>query len=143
MDLDLPAKLGKGRVVYNYFKDCEFGKVVQFGNGGYVGGVDEEFHRVGPLGVAGALAAVLAQRGGKRKKGMAVERVFAEGDRVGVLTTEPLGRVLDYLDEINWARYPALKTWYMVIKSRPCFRPLLNDKMPGVPASAHYKELDF
>jgi glutathione S-transferase len=51
--------------------------------------------------------------------------------------------VLDYLDEINWSRYPALKTWYMVIKSRPCFRPLLNDKMPGVPASAHYRELDF
>jgi len=51
--------------------------------------------------------------------------------------------VLDYLDEVNWSRYPALKTWYMVIKSRPCFRALLNDRMPGVPPSAHYTELDF
>lgn len=51
--------------------------------------------------------------------------------------------ILDYLDEINWTRYPALKTWYMVMKSRPAFRPLLNDRLPGVPASAHYKELDF
>ncbi len=51
--------------------------------------------------------------------------------------------VMDYLDEINWTRYPALKTWYMVMKSRPAFRPLLNDKLPGVPSSAHYKELDF
>ena len=51
--------------------------------------------------------------------------------------------ILDYFDEINWSRYPALKTWYMVVKSRPCFRPLLNDKMPGMAPSAHYKELDF
>ncbi|MGA9657558.1 MAG: glutathione S-transferase family protein [Asticcacaulis sp.] len=51
--------------------------------------------------------------------------------------------ILDYFDEINWSRYPHLKTWYMVIKSRPCFRPLLNDKLPGTTPSAHYKELDF
>ncbi len=51
--------------------------------------------------------------------------------------------IMDYLDEINWTRYPALKTWYMVMKSRPAFRPLLNDKLPGVPAALHYKELDF
>ena len=51
--------------------------------------------------------------------------------------------VIDYFDEINWARYPHLKTWYMVLKCRPCFRPLLADKLPGVAASAHYKELDF
>lgn len=51
--------------------------------------------------------------------------------------------VLDYFDELNWARYPALKTWYMMLKCRPCFRPLLNDKLPGMPMAAHYKELDF
>ena len=51
--------------------------------------------------------------------------------------------ILDYLDEINWTRYGALKTWYMILKSRPAFRPLLADRMPGVPASGHYKEFDF
>ena len=51
--------------------------------------------------------------------------------------------IFDYFDEINWSRYPNLKTWYMVIKSRPCFRSLLNDRLPGMPASAHYQELDF
>ncbi|WKL57993.1 glutathione S-transferase family protein [Asticcacaulis sp. ZE23SCel15] len=51
--------------------------------------------------------------------------------------------VIDYFDEMNWQKYPHLKTWYMVIKSRPCFRPLLNDILPGVTAAAHYKELDF
>ncbi len=51
--------------------------------------------------------------------------------------------VLDYLDEINWIRYPALKTWYSIIKSRPAFRPLLSDRLPGFPAAAHYAEYDF
>jgi len=51
--------------------------------------------------------------------------------------------VLDYFDEVNWTRYPHLKTWYMAMKSRPCFRPLLADRLPGVPASRHYTELDF
>lgn len=51
--------------------------------------------------------------------------------------------VIDYFDEINWTRYRHLKTWYMAMKSRPSFRPLLADKLPGVPASVHYAELDF
>jgi glutathione S-transferase len=51
--------------------------------------------------------------------------------------------VIDYIDEVSWAKYPQLKNWYMALKSRPCFRPLLNDTLPGITASAHYKELDF
>lgn len=49
----------------------------------------------------------------------------------------------DYFDEINWSRYTSLKTWYMAIKSRPCFRPLLADRLAGFVPSAHYAELDF
>ena len=51
--------------------------------------------------------------------------------------------VLDYFGEVSWAAYPAVKTWYMKLKSRPCFRPLLADRFPGVPASAWYADLDF
>ena len=51
--------------------------------------------------------------------------------------------VLDYFGEIAWAAYPGLKTWYMKLKSRPCFRPLLADRFPGVAPSAHYADLDF
>ena len=51
--------------------------------------------------------------------------------------------VLDYFGEIAWANYPGLKTWYMKLKSRPCFRPLLTDRFPGVAAAAHYADLDF
>ena len=51
--------------------------------------------------------------------------------------------VLDYFGEVAWAAYPGLKTWYMKLKSRPCFRPLLADRFPGVQASAWYADLDF
>ncbi len=51
--------------------------------------------------------------------------------------------VLDYFGEITWPTYPGLKTWYMKLKSRPCFRPLLADRFPGVAPSACYADLDF
>ena len=51
--------------------------------------------------------------------------------------------VLDYFGEVAWAAYPAVKTWYMKLKSRPSFRPLLADRFPGVQPSAWYHDLDF
>ncbi|WP_298744454.1 glutathione S-transferase family protein [uncultured Brevundimonas sp.] len=51
--------------------------------------------------------------------------------------------VLDYFGEVAWATYPGLKTWYMKLKSRPCFRPLLADRFAGVQPSAWYHDLDF
>jgi len=51
--------------------------------------------------------------------------------------------VLDYFDEAPWGQFAAVKTWYMKLKSRPCFRPLLADRQPGMGPSAHYHDLDF
>lgn len=51
--------------------------------------------------------------------------------------------VLDYFGEIAWAGHPGLKDWYVRLKSRPCFRPLLADRLPGQPPAAHYDDLDF
>lgn len=51
--------------------------------------------------------------------------------------------ILDYFGEITWANWPGLKTWYMKIKSRPCFRPLLADRFQGVAPAACYADLDF
>jgi glutathione S-transferase len=51
--------------------------------------------------------------------------------------------VLDYFGEVSWAAWPGLKTWYMKLKSRPSFRPLLADRFPGVQAAAWYRDLDF
>ena len=51
--------------------------------------------------------------------------------------------VLDYFGEITWKSWPLLKTWYMRLKSRPCFRPLLADKFQGLAPAPHYADLDF
>ncbi len=51
--------------------------------------------------------------------------------------------ILDYFGEVPWGPRPALKTWYMKLKSRPCFRPLLADRFPGVHPAVWYADLDF
>jgi glutathione S-transferase len=51
--------------------------------------------------------------------------------------------ILDYFAEVPWADFPSVKTWYVRLKSRPCFRPLLADRQPGMPPAAHYDDLDF
>ncbi len=51
--------------------------------------------------------------------------------------------VLDYLGEVNWADQPAAKDWYQRVKSRPSFRPLLEDRVRGLPPASHYIDLDF
>ena len=50
---------------------------------------------------------------------------------------------LDYINEIPWEKHEAVKIWYARIKSRPSFRSLLTDKIPGFPPPAHYADLDF
>ncbi len=50
---------------------------------------------------------------------------------------------LDYISDVDWTRWPVVKDWYAKIKSRPAFRPLLADQVPGFPPPAHYPDLDF
>ncbi len=51
--------------------------------------------------------------------------------------------VMDYLDEMPWAEFPEAKAWYQRLKSRPSFRPLLADRIPGFYPPEHYADLDF
>ena len=51
--------------------------------------------------------------------------------------------VLDYFGDIDWDRHLETKNWYAKMKSRPSFRELLADQIPGLPAAAHYGNLDF
>jgi len=50
---------------------------------------------------------------------------------------------LDYNSDVDWNRNAAVKDWYAKIKSRPSFRTLLADNVPGFPPSQHYADLDF
>src|ERR1051326_4487702 len=49
---------------------------------------------------------------------------------------------LDYFGEIPWAENASAAEWYMRMKSRPSFRSLLSDRVPGQPPVSHYAELD-
>ena len=49
---------------------------------------------------------------------------------------------LDYFGEIPWDEFPSAAEWYMRMKSRPSFRSLLADRVPGQPPVSHYAELD-
>ena len=50
---------------------------------------------------------------------------------------------LDYISDVDWNRSMAVKNWYATIKSRPAFRSLLADNVPGFPQPEHYSNLDF
>ena len=50
---------------------------------------------------------------------------------------------LDYISDVDWNRVETVRDWYAKIKSRPAFRSLLADAVPGFPPPAHYSDLDF
>ena len=50
---------------------------------------------------------------------------------------------VDYLGDMHWSESEPAKAWYARVKSRPSFRALLSDQVPGVPPSSHYADLDF
>jgi glutathione S-transferase len=50
---------------------------------------------------------------------------------------------LDYISDVDWNRVSNVRDWYAKIKSRPAFRGLLADTVPGFPPPPHYADLDF
>lgn len=50
---------------------------------------------------------------------------------------------LDYISDVDWNRSAVVKDWYAKIKSRPAFRSILADHVPGFPVPSHYADLDF
>lgn len=51
--------------------------------------------------------------------------------------------VLDYFGDVPWNHNEDAKRWYATIKGRPSFRSILEDRVSGMPASAHYSNPDF
>ena len=51
--------------------------------------------------------------------------------------------VLDYLGDVNWSKFPEVKNWYALIKSRPSFSDILSDNVMGFEPNENYCNLDF
>jgi glutathione S-transferase len=50
---------------------------------------------------------------------------------------------IDYMGDVPWDEHPVAKSWYMRVKSRPSFKPLLDDHVPGFMPASHYTNIDF
>ena len=61
---------------------------------------------------------------------------------VGIAAAAHLS-ALDYLGEVPWEEHEAVKHWYALVKSRPSFRPLLQDRVAGFIPAGTYADLDF
>ncbi|MBA3836223.1 MAG: glutathione S-transferase family protein [Sphingomonas sp.] len=51
--------------------------------------------------------------------------------------------VTDYLGGIDWQGHEQTARWYRGFKSRPSFRPLLNERMDGIAPPSYYNDVDF
>ena len=49
----------------------------------------------------------------------------------------------DFLGDVPWDEDETAKLWYARVKSRPAFRSLLADRLPGLAPAAIYADLDF
>ncbi len=76
---------------------------------------------------------------------LAETRRWLAGDELSLADFAVAGHLsaLDFAGDIDWSVSEPAKDWYARMKSRPSFRPLLQDKVPGVLPPAHYADLDF
>lgn len=76
---------------------------------------------------------------------LALNRDWLAGPRLSFADMAAAGHIsiLDYLGDIDWEQHPSAKSWYMRLKSRPSFRSLLGDRVPGLPPHRTYVDLDF
>ncbi len=49
----------------------------------------------------------------------------------------------DYLGDVPWDEDPTARDWYARVKSRPSFRPILIDRVPGMAPPETYADLDL
>lgn len=73
------------------------------------------------------------------------KRDWLAGDRMSLADLAAAAHLssVDYLGDVPWTEDEAAKNWYARVKSRPSFRPLLADRLAGIPPAKHYGDLDF
>jgi len=73
------------------------------------------------------------------------KRDWLAGDRLSYADLSAAAHLsaVDYLGDAPWDEDETAKAWYARIKSRPSFRTLLGEALPGLPPSPNYVNLDF
>lgn len=73
------------------------------------------------------------------------QRDWLAGDRLTYADLAAAAHLsaVDYLGDVPWDEDESAKNWYARIKSRPSFRALLEETLPGLPPASSYANLDF
>lgn len=73
------------------------------------------------------------------------QRLWLAGDQMTIADFAAAAQIscLDYIGLVDWERSENMKVWYSRIKSRPAFRSILADLVPGFTPPEHYADLDF
>lgn len=76
---------------------------------------------------------------------LADRRKWLAGDTISIadLAAAAHFSCIDYLGDVPWDQFEVAKDWYARLKSRPSFRPLLGDRIPGIRPPEYYANLDF
>jgi glutathione S-transferase len=76
---------------------------------------------------------------------LAGQRNWLAGDQITLADLAAAAQIsaVDYIGDVPWQQHPEAKEWYARIKSRPSFRPLLGDHIPGFLPPETYADLDF
>lgn len=112
--------------------------------------VEKVFRRFGPHSTSPDMEAMRAGRDNLRYHmtyiGHLTEtRSWLAGDAMSFADLAAAAHLsaLDYLGEVPWGEFETAKQWYALVKSRPSFRPLLQDRIAGFVPAGTYADLDF
>jgi glutathione S-transferase len=72
-------------------------------------------------------------------------RNWLAGDRMTLADIAAAAHLscVDYLGDVPWEKHEDAKNWYARVKSRPSFRSVLADHIPGLTPPKAYADLDF
>ena len=76
---------------------------------------------------------------------LAETRKWLAGDAISLADLAAAAHlsVLDFTGDVDWSVSAGARDWYARVKSRPSFRPLLADRVPGMTPPQQYANLDF
>lgn len=98
--------------------------------------IDPEIHRAGVEAIAWHLDYL---------SWLLEQRAWLAGEKMTVADFAAAAHLSanDYVGAVPWKDFPMAREWYARLKCRPSFRPLLADRIDGLPPPAHYDDLDF
>ena len=72
-------------------------------------------------------------------------RNWLAGDRMTLADIAAAAHLscVDYIGDVPWEKHEDAKNWYARVKSRPSFRSILADHIPGLSPPKAYADLDF